>query len=96
MKHLKPHTEAWFDALESCNPQQAAMTRQILQLAGQPDACSVCGEHGGHDYKVTGTNFSREIGATIRLCGDCREIRTRTQGESYVEFDPGSEVEREN
>jgi hypothetical protein len=34
MKYLTPHTAEWFSALEACNPEQVAMTKQIISLAG--------------------------------------------------------------
>jgi hypothetical protein len=86
MNYLIPHTTEWFDALESCNPQQAAMTRQIVDLAGRTDVCPVCGDFPALDYKVVGASFTPQIGATIRLCDDCREIRRSTEVESYIKF----------
>jgi hypothetical protein len=85
MKFLTPHTAEWFAALESCNPQQAAMTRQIIGLAKRDDACSVCGDDPASDYKVTGVQFSKDIGATTRLCDDCQGIRA-SQGEKLVKL----------
>ena len=86
MNYLRPHTAEWFSALESCDSTQAAFTKQIIDLAGRTDVCSVCGDAPASDYKVVGAQFSPLIGATIRLCDDCREIRRTTNGESFVKF----------
>ena len=86
MEYLTPHTAEWFAALEACNPAQAAMTKQIIGLAGREDACSACGDDPASDYKVEGVQFNPKIGATIRLCDDCRKIRTSVQGEKLVKI----------
>jgi len=86
MEYLKPHTEAWFVALRSCNANQADMTEQMISLSGKDDCCFVCGDEEATDYKVVGERFNDKIGATIRLCDDCREIRRSTQGESYIKM----------
>lgn len=83
MKHLMPHTPEWFVALKASNPSQAITTKQILAAAGESDVCSICGDKPAKDYKVANAQFSPTIGATIRLCDDCRRIRTKTQGESF-------------
>ncbi len=83
MTYLTPHTPEWFKALESINPMQAAMTKQIIELAGKPEACSLCGDYPTADYKVVGVRFGSNTDATIRLCDDCRDIRGETQDESY-------------
>ena len=62
---------------------QAAMTKQIIELAGKPEVCSICGDYPTTDYKVVGVSFRPGVDATIRLCDDCRDIRTETQDESY-------------
>jgi hypothetical protein len=84
MEYLKPHTEAWFAALSSGNRGQAEMTKQMISMSGKEDCCSVCGDEESVAYKVVGARFTDEIGATIRLCEECREIRRSTQGESYI------------
>jgi hypothetical protein len=84
MDYLKPHTNEWFKAVNSINPAQAAMTKQIIGHAGKAEVCSVCGDEPASDYKVSGALFSPTIGATIRLCDDCRSIRQMTEGESYA------------
>jgi hypothetical protein len=83
MNYITPHTPEWFKALEALNPMQAAMTKKIIELAGKPEVCSVCGDYPATDYKVVGVRFGPTTDATIRLCNDCRDIRKETQGESY-------------
>jgi hypothetical protein len=83
MTYVIPHTSEWFKALEALNPAQAAMTKQLIDLAGKAEVCSACGDFPTTDYKVVGVSFAPGVDATIRLCDDCRDIRTETQGESY-------------
>ena len=62
------------------------MTKTIIEAAGSNEVCSVCGDLPAADYKVIGVNFSEQIGASIRLCDDCREIRRDGYAESYIKF----------
>ena len=86
--HLTPHTPEWFSALEACNPAQAAITKQIVALAGRADVCSVCGDDSAKDYKLVGVQFGPNTAATIRLCDDCRQIRSKMHGESFSLLTP--------
>ena len=70
LKYLKPHSPEWFKVLEKTNPQQAAMTLQVISLSGSDDVCSTCGDDPAKDYEVEGATPN-----TIRLCDDCHEIR---------------------
>ena len=83
MAFLEPHSPDWFRALGQINPQQAAMTRQILGRAGNLEVCSVCGDAPAQDYEVVGMMFAEDVSATIRLCKDCEGIRSSTQGEKH-------------
>jgi hypothetical protein len=69
MDILKPHTPEWFAALEKKNPMQAAMTRQVISLAGSDNVCSICGDEEASDYRV------ETLPDTIRLCEDCLGIQ---------------------
>lgn len=80
MQVLKPHSPAWFAALEKTNPQQAAQTRQILALAKRDDVCSVCGDEPASDYE---RKAKPEQPTTLRLCGDCLTIRKTMHGEDF-------------
>ena len=80
----RPHSPEWFRALDASNPTQAAHTRQIIASAGRDDVCSVCGDDPAEDYKVIGSSFSAKAVASIRLCGDCREIRIEMHGEQFA------------
>lgn len=75
IQYLVPHTTEWFTALEGSNLKQAQITRNIMVLTNREDCCSVCGDHPPADYKVVGRLFAPEIGATIRLCDECKVIR---------------------
>ncbi|HLI17407.1 MAG TPA: hypothetical protein VKV22_03945 [Rhodanobacteraceae bacterium] len=86
MKYYVPHSPEWFTALEFINPAQAAGTRKILELAGDPGVCSVCGDSPAKDYEVVGVSFGAGVSATIRLCGDCKGIRETMHGESFREL----------
>jgi len=35
MTYITPHSPEWFKALEALNPMQAALTKQIIELAGK-------------------------------------------------------------
>ena len=83
MTYMIPHTSEWFKALEALDPAQAAMTKQLIDLAGKVEVCSACGDFPTTDYRVVGVSLAPGVDATIRLCDDCRGIRTVTQGESY-------------
>jgi hypothetical protein len=84
MEYLTPHTPEWFSAFEADNPAQAASTKQIVALAQRIDVCSDCGSQPAEDYKIEGAQFSANVGATIRLCEDCRGIRNNAYGESFT------------
>ena len=87
MAHYSPHSPEWFRALESVNPQQAAMTKQIITSAGSPSVCSVCGDDEAKNYKIAGVQLGAGLDATIRLCDDCRSIRSKMHGESFSALD---------
>lgn len=81
-----PHTDEWFQALEDFNPQQAAVTREIVKLAGRLDVCSICGDQPASDYKLDEKGLAHNAVATLRLCKDCHTIRGVQQGERFVLF----------
>jgi len=83
MAYFTPHTLEWFKALGAINSLQAAATKQILDLAGKPDVCGNCGDAPANDYVVVGVKFDLKTDATIRLCSDCRDIRSKMHGESF-------------
>jgi hypothetical protein len=86
---LIPHSEAWFAALLKINSQQAGHTRLLVQTAGKPDICSICGDEGGQDFSVVGASLGPDMDFTIRLCNDCLEIR-KMQGEKFVRINEGN------
>ena len=77
-----PHSKEWFQALEAFNPDQAAMTKTVVEAAGRMDICSICGDHPAKDYKLVEEDLPPEAVGTIRLCNDCLTIRD----ESFVPF----------
>ena len=40
----EPHSAAWFRRMRQINPEQAAFTAQIVELAGTPCCCGICGD----------------------------------------------------
>jgi Permuted papain-like amidase enzyme, YaeF/YiiX, C92 family len=80
---LKPHTTEWFVALEQWDPPKAMMTREIIELVGRSDVCSICGDDPASDYRLA--EECRPAGGpdTLRLCDDCVGIR-RKAGEPFV------------
>jgi hypothetical protein len=80
---LVPHSTAWFSAFEQWSPAQAAMTRQIIELAGRCDICSVCGDDPAADYRLQIEQRPPGGVDTLRLCADCVAIR-RVGGENFL------------
>ncbi|WP_161792006.1 YiiX/YebB-like N1pC/P60 family cysteine hydrolase [Methylophilus sp. Q8] len=78
---LTPHTAEWFVALSEWNSDQAEHVRQILELQGTTDVCSVCGDDPAKDYVLSGDKVPGAV-YTLRLCDDCLTIRQNT-GESF-------------
>lgn len=83
---LKPHSKEWFDQLEKLNPAQAAQTKQIINLAGTEDICSICGDEESKDYKLESSEIAPGAVSSLRLCNDCVQIRNNMHGENYVPF----------
>lgn len=81
---LTPHTPEWFSALTSWNPSQAAQTRQILELAGKLDVCSICGDEPATDYRLIGPTVPDGCVHTIRLCDDCWNIQRGMYRNSFA------------
>jgi hypothetical protein len=80
---LQPHSPGWFRALEVWNPTQADHTRTIIQAAGRPDVCSICGNDPARDYRLEEPYRPPAGVDTLRLCDDCLQIR-RAAGEPFV------------
>ncbi len=76
---MKPNSPEWLAWLEQVNPQQATMTRTMLQAAGREDVCSICGDEQSADYRL-----ATDASLTLRLCEDCRGARRRMHGETFV------------
>lgn len=83
----KPHSPEWFAALEAFNPVQAQKTRAVLELVGREDVCSVCGDEPANDYKLIGEEIPDDAVGSIRLCDDCKRIRSQQYGEQYAALD---------
>lgn len=94
--YLKPHTEEWFSALKKVNPQQEAQTARIVKLAGSSNVCSICGDEESREYQILKMKFSPDVVATIRLCGDCCEIRKISMGEDYAPIVAGKDSKQLN
>jgi hypothetical protein len=86
--YLTPHSPEWFRALEAFDPDQAAMTRQVLALAGRNDVCSICGDYPAKDYHLVDKHLAPEAVATLRLCDDCHQIRKTVYGETFAPYGP--------
>jgi len=70
-----PHSVEWFELMMKRNPHQAAMTAQIIKLAGTDEVCSICGDAGSKVYVVVS-----DPELTIRLCDDCKRIQKEQSG----------------
>lgn len=66
---LLPHTPEWFAELRRANPQQASHTARIVELAGNEQVCSICGDTPAEDCSVPGSRL------LARLCRDCKKIQ---------------------
>ena len=55
--YSEPHSQEWFAALQKFNPQQAAMTSKIIELAGRLDVCSICGDEQSIVYTLNDPNI---------------------------------------
>jgi hypothetical protein len=82
--YLTPHTPEWFAAMDTFDPPQAQLTRQILKVAGRVDVCGVCGVKDCDDYKVTPHDKTVHPASTLRLCEICRDLRAGVLKEQLV------------
>ncbi len=82
----KPHSEEWFAALQLRNPAQAAMTRATLAAAGATEVCSICGDDPATDVRLVEDGINVQDSLTLKLCDDCREIRS-AHGEQFEPVD---------
>lgn len=80
---LAPHTPEWFAALDAQDPRWAGAVRRVVQLAGKPDVCSVCGDEPAPAYRFQGAEPAAGAVDTLRLCPDCLGIRG-AMGETFV------------
>lgn len=71
-----PHSDAWFRALALRNPGQATHSRKIIELAGRTDVCTVCGDDPAIDLRLIEEGVPPDQSFTMKLCDDCRAIRT--------------------
>jgi hypothetical protein len=72
---LVPHTSEWFSALAHWSPAQSAMTRHVVEAAGNLEVCSICGDDPAADYRLPVDQRSPAGVDTLRLCDDCLQIR---------------------
>ncbi|TAL18302.1 hypothetical protein EPN96_02025 [bacterium] len=80
---LEPHTPEWFAALEQWDLHQAKQTREIINLAGSSDVCSICGDDTANDHVLIKSQRPPGGPGTLRLCDDCLKIRG-LMGEQYL------------
>ena len=69
--YMEPNTPEWLEALEAGNPVQAALTKQLLAVAGGRDVCSLCGCAPARDYWVVARKTDPSPVPTLRLCESC-------------------------
>jgi hypothetical protein len=82
----KPHSPAWFQALEQFDPILAAHARNVVKAVGKNDICSVCGDEAAMVYKRIKPNLPDDAVATILLCDFCRDLRASAYGEIFAVF----------
>ena len=59
------------------------MTRTVIEIAGNSDVCSLCGDTPASDYRLDKPNRPPNGPDTLRLCGDCLRIR-KMSGELFA------------
>jgi len=59
----------------------------MVGTAGTPNCCSVCGDADVAAYEVVGQKWAVNAPVTMRLCDDCKGIRTGQFGENYRAID---------
>jgi hypothetical protein len=91
--HLTPHSPEWFTALQQWDPAKAMMTREVVELAGRTDVCSICGDDPASDYLLEEEYRPAGGPDTLRLCDDCLEIR-RWSGEPFTRLEGGETENR--
>lgn len=76
---MKPNTPEWLAWMKTVEPRMAALTSAMIEAAGRPDVCSICGDNPSADYQlVSDPRF------TLRLCDDCRRGRGAQYGEEFT------------
>lgn len=73
---MEPHTPEWFAALCETHPHRAAMTCQVVTLAGRLDVCSICGDLPAPVYDDLDPPY-----LPLRLCDDCLTMQRDGFGE---------------
>lgn len=81
---LTPHTPEWFAALDSFDPEQASVVRQVLKHAGRTDVCGLCGDPSAKDYQAIPRDLTIHPASAMRLCDSCRELRYTVLKETHA------------
>lgn len=75
MSKPSPHSPGWFEKLKRINPQQAAHTARIIELAGRLDVCTICGDEDSRVYQPVDAEA-----LPLRLCQDCLHMQKQMYG----------------
>jgi len=87
LSHLKPHTNAWFEALLKINEAQALMTATKIAETGCSDGCTICGEKTAPIFKADAPPHM-----LLRLCKDCRSIQKKLYDATYTLYEDSPSV----
>ncbi|OUC53027.1 MULTISPECIES: YiiX/YebB-like N1pC/P60 family cysteine hydrolase [Sphingomonadaceae] len=74
LQRIAPHSDLWFSIVDRVEPRLGAIARLSIQRMGSPDVCSACGDPA-KDYRLVNAAEAMPGVPSLRLCGDCLEIR---------------------
>ncbi|MDX8437104.1 YiiX/YebB-like N1pC/P60 family cysteine hydrolase [Mesorhizobium abyssinicae] len=84
MEQIEPHSAYWYSIVDRVEPHLAALSRHAVEAEGGTNVCS-CGDKPTLDYRLVNGAETMPGVPSLRLCGDCIEIR-RGMGNVLVPF----------
>ncbi|MBP7065164.1 YiiX/YebB-like N1pC/P60 family cysteine hydrolase [Ferrovibrio sp.] len=75
MEEIEPHTPFWWYIVERVEPNLAALSRHVVTSEGKADVCTSCGDQPASPYRLVNGAETMPGVPSLRLCGDCVEIR---------------------
>ncbi|MDX8521760.1 YiiX/YebB-like N1pC/P60 family cysteine hydrolase [Mesorhizobium dulcispinae] len=87
MEQIEPHSAYWYSIVDRVEPHLAALSRHAVEAEGGTNVCSSCGDEPALDYRLVNGAETMPGVPSLRLCGDCIEIR-RGMGNVLARFLP--------